>query len=250
MCGRYRLSADLDSLLVSFAGLLINRALLVPRYNLAPTQQAPVVVRNGTNEELRFMRWGLVPSWSKDTKDAARCINARSESVAEKPSFRSAFKHRRCLVPANAFYEWEVTPHGKQPWHIGRKDGALFCFAGLWENWTPKDAPEAEPWQTFSILTTNPNALVSRIHDRMPVILPREAFATWLNADTPSEALKPLLVPFDAECMTAWPVTTRMSSARYDKPDSMEPLTETEMKPAKPAKPPKPEKPVQQMFDL
>jgi putative SOS response-associated peptidase YedK len=242
MCGRYRLSKDLEALLELFTSLLTTRAHITPRFNIAPTQQAPVVVRFDAGEELRMMSWGLVPSWAKDTKGAAGLINARSETAADKPSFRAAFKRKRCLVPANGFYEWEVTPDGKQPWHIGRKDGALFCFAGLWESWKPTDAKDVETLQTFTILTTEPNALVSRIHDRMPVILPREAFATWLDAETPREALQPLLVPFNAESMTAWPVTRRTSSGRYDAPDCAEPLTAPEEAPAKPPRAAKPGK--------
>ncbi len=194
MCGRYRITEEISNLLRAFDHELTPPAGFTVRWNIAPTQLAPVVLQEGHAVRLEMMRWGLVPSWSKDTKDASRCINARSETAAEKPSFRSAFRHRRCLVPAHGYYEWTGARGTKQPWHFGLKGGALMCFAGLWETWTPPEQPDAPtlpaPWHTYTILTTRPNELAARWHDRMPVILPEPEWRTWLNPEAVGKDLQ------------------------------------------------------------
>ena len=161
-----------------------------------------------------MVRWGLVPSWAKDEKMGARMINARGETVAEKPSFRSAVKSRRCLVPANGFYEWVRTPDGKQPHYIHFSDGRVFAFAGLWERWTKG---EGGPLDTCTIITTTPNDLIANLHDRMPVILPPDHFSEWLEpAPLTSAGLQDLLVPHTADGMEAYPVSTYVNKPAND----------------------------------
>jgi putative SOS response-associated peptidase YedK len=168
-----------------------------------------------------MMRWGLVPSWSKDDKDGARCINAKAETVAERPSFRAAFKARPCLVPADGFYEWApVGPAGKQPYFITTRDKAPFAFAGLWEWWRAKDAPKDAPGlETFAILTTEPNELCAPIHNRMPVILAPEDWPRWLGSP---DDRKPLLRSFPAEQMECWSVGKAVGNVRNEGPQLIE----------------------------
>lgn len=197
---------------------------LQPRFNFAPMQRG-IVVRldaEGRREPV-MMRWGLVPSWSKDESGAAKCINAKSETVAEKPSFRSAFKSRPCLVPADGFYEWAKLPEGgKQPYFITTKDGEPFAFAGLWERWRAKDGHPEVPWlETFTTLTTEPNSLCAPIHDRMPVMLAREDWALWLGTPAQRNAL---LGPFPAQRMECWQVGKAVGSVRNDQPELIEPV--------------------------
>jgi putative SOS response-associated peptidase YedK len=166
------------------------------------------------------MRWGLVPSWAKDDKGGAALINAKAETVAEKPSFRNAFKSRPCLVPADGFYEWAKLPGGtKQPYFITTKNEP-FAFAGLWERWRPKEAPnDAAPLETFTILTTEPNALCAPIHNRMPVILARDEWCAWLG--TPAQR-SVLLRPFPAERMDALPIGKAVGNVKNDGPELIE----------------------------
>lgn len=217
MCNRYRFSAETIELTHVFPELSETR--LTPRFNVAPTQQAPVVVFEGETARLETFRWGLVPSWSKDSKGGF--LNARSETAPEKPAFRAAFRHRRCLVIAHGFYEWQPLPHLKQPWHFHLKGDALMCFAGLWETWQPPDASQ-DPWRTYTILTTTSNALVAPLHDRMPVILPPSAWRPWLEQGSSRDKLAPLLAPYDATQMESWPVTPRMNSARFESPECIQ----------------------------
>ena len=177
-----------------------------PRFNIAPTQMSFVVRLNKEGaRELAEMKWGLVPSWSKDAKGGFSTFNAKAETVAEKPTFRTAFKQRPCLVVADGFYEWKKLPDGsKQPYFITRADGKPFAFGGLWEWWRAKDAPEGDKGlETFTIITTPPNALCATVHDRMPLMLAKEDFAKWLGT---VEERTALLKPFPAEDMTMWPV--------------------------------------------
>jgi len=215
MCGRYTESnrtADVK------ARITFDRAQLelVPRFNIAPTQLAPVVVVLNGEVVLKPMRWGLVPFWAKDDSIGDRMINARAETVQEKPAFRAAFKRRRCLVVADSFYEWQKLPDSKlkQPMRILLQDEQPFAFAGLWETWTSPAGPELE---TFTIITGAPNDLVVRIHHRMAVILPRSAHAQWLDPqfqDPPR--LAELLKPFAAADMKMHPVSTRVNNARFE----------------------------------
>jgi putative SOS response-associated peptidase YedK len=193
MCSRYFLDADGNIIAFTFRVPANDR--IRKRFNIAPTQEAPVirVARNG-GREVAMLRWGLVPFWAKDLKVGTRMINARSAGVEDKPAFREAVKQRRCLVPASGFFEWHGEPRRKQPWAITVPGQPLFAFAGLWERWKPA---EGEPVETFTIVTTDANEQVARIHDRMPVILPMDAADTWLTA--PPDEARALLKPYAGE---------------------------------------------------
>ena len=196
---------------------------LQPRYNIAPTQDVLIVrlSAQGRREAVR-LRWGLVPSWAKDTTHAARCINARAETVDTLPTFRDAFKKRRSLVLASGFYEWrKVSAKEKQPHYITAMDGRPMAFAGLWERWTPKDG--GQPVETFAIITTAANALLSPLHDRMPAILDEAKQAIWLGEKNaaPSE-LKAMLQPYPPERMQLWPVDQRVGNVKNDDPALIE----------------------------
>lgn len=222
MCGRYSLGVGLEDL-CRFFDIPLIASLLEPRFNIAPTQGA-LVVRSkpaGGTREIALLKWGLVPSWAKDTAIGNKLINARSETVAEKPSFRDAFRKRRCLIPATGFYEWQRRKSGKQPFHIRMKGGGLFAMAGLWERWEKS----SEPLETCTILTTEPNELMAPIHDRMPVILPRESFATWLGEVSASpESLRELMKPHAAGAMEAYPVKTIVNNPRNETSDCLLPF--------------------------
>jgi putative SOS response-associated peptidase YedK len=212
MCGRYALYGPVSRLRehfeVDFDGIAF-----VPRYNLAPQHFAPVIRQHDGERQVAMLRWGLLPSWAKDSAMANRLINARSETAAEKPAFRAAFKARRCLIPADGFYEWAATPEGKQPFYFHLKSGAPLALAGLWEHWT---APAGEALSTYTILTTSANELLSAVHERMPVILPPETWGLWLNhARTPAQ-VRPLLLPYPAGAMSARAVARRVGNVRND----------------------------------
>jgi putative SOS response-associated peptidase YedK len=213
MCGRYTLTCP-DKIAERFAVQVEIDALLA-RYNVAPTQQVPAIL-DESPRELTLARWGLVPSWAKDEKVGLSLINARCETVADKPAFRGAYQKRRCLVPADGFYEWQKTGIGKVPHRFTLKNDALFAFAGLWEMWIQ---PDGRPMRTVSLMTTSANAVVESVHDRMPVILARDKEAAWLDRATPPAALANMLVPYPADQMKAVPVSTAVSNARHDEPD-------------------------------
>jgi putative SOS response-associated peptidase YedK len=185
MCGRYTLAESPRKLAKRFD---VPETPDLPfdgqRYNIAPTQQVPIVRQKDKKLEMVLAKWGLIPSWAKDMKIGNQLINARADTVATKPSFRSAFKSRRCLIPADGFYEWRKTEDGKQPFHIRMKDKEPFAFAGLWERWRPE---EGEPVESCTIITTDANELMGPIHNRMPVILAPEDYATWLRTDQTTE---------------------------------------------------------------
>jgi putative SOS response-associated peptidase YedK len=224
MCGRYSITTPAEAMrrLFGFASPLPNWP---ARYNVAPTQSVPIVrlaraaAGASSERELVLARWGLVPPWAKDMKIGARLINARGEGIAKTPSFRAAFRARRCLVPADGFYEWQKTPHGKQPYRIGLKGGSppalpLFAFAGLWERW--EMAADGVPIESCTIVTTDANALLRPIHERMPVILAPEAYATWLDPAAPAEDALELLRAYPADEMVAYPVSPRVNNVRND----------------------------------
>jgi putative SOS response-associated peptidase YedK len=222
MCGRFTLSAQ--PALIAEAFGLSEVPPLAPRYNIAPTQRAAVIRQpsGGGAPRLEELRWGLVPAWADDPSIGNRLINARSETVAEKPSFRSAFRHRRCLVPADGFYEWAKTSGGRQPWHFHRPDHGPFGLAGLWERW---QAPGSEPLETFTILTTAANPVVARVHERMPVILPPEAYEEWLDPELDQPAhLARWLAPAPEELLVATAVSQRVNSSSVDDPDCLAPV--------------------------
>jgi putative SOS response-associated peptidase YedK len=216
MCGRFALIVD-ASLLADVFDVDPPRE-LKPRFNIAPTQTIPIVrAGKATPRECAMVRWGLVPSWAKDEKMGARMINARGETVAEKPSFRSAVKSRRCLIPADGFYEWVRTGDGKQPHFVHFSDGRVFAFAGLWERW---DKGEGEPLETCTIITTTPNDLLADLHDRMPVILPADHFTEWLETQPLApDRLQDLLVPHPPEGMEAFAVSTYVNKPANDGPE-------------------------------
>lgn len=185
-----------------------------PRYNIAPTQPVATVRQAGATRMLAMMRWGLVPSWASDISIGGQLINGRSETVLEKPAFRESFRARRCLIPADGFYEWKKAGKEKQPFHFGMKDGSLFAFAGVWDRWK---SPGGAWLESCSILTTAPNQLLADVHDRMPVILPARHYEAWLSAPG-SEAgrLTELLVPYDASFMKRYAVSSLVNKAQNE----------------------------------
>jgi putative SOS response-associated peptidase YedK len=212
MCGRYTLMklADLLKLipwLQAPAEILERQS----RYNVAPSQVMPIIVSANGGAQLHTAKWGFVPSWTKG-KPKLQPINAKSETVATSGMFRRAFQQRRCLVPADGFYEWQGAKPPKQPYFIRMRDGSAFAFAGLWERSHP-DGPEA--LETFTILTTTPNELMKPIHDRMPVIIPLDRYRQWLGGEQPQELLK----PYDADAMEAFPISTRVNNVRNEGPE-------------------------------
>ena len=211
MCGRYELHTQPAALALAFGVPFPPQ--MRPRYNIAPMQNVPIIRRSPSGErELVNVRWGLVPRWAKDPNIGNRMINARSETLAEKPSFRTALKRHRCLLPADGFYEWKQTPAGgKQPIHIGMKDQTPFAFAGLFERWL---SPAGEVLDTCTIITTQSNALLAPLHDRMPVIVAPVAFDRWL--DVANEDTAELFTPYPADAMTYYPVSLRVNSVRND----------------------------------
>jgi len=219
MCGRYVVKSPSVKLKVKFH--LDDVPLFEPRYNVAPTQLVPAVRQEDGKRRLAMLRWGLIPSWAKDAKIGYRLINARADTVATKPSFRSAFKRRRCLVPADGFYEWKRDDKVKQPFFIHRKDEEPFAFAGLWEGWeNPEDGKEV---QSCSLITTEANELMAPIHDRMPVILPASTYDRWLDADDPVNDLQSLLKPYPADEMAAYSISTYVNNPRNQGAKCIEP---------------------------
>jgi putative SOS response-associated peptidase YedK len=223
MCGRYRLSRRKQVIEDHFDSISGEED-WSPRYNVAPTQPVPIIRQHPKEprRELSLVRWGLIPSWAKDASGAAGMINARSETAPTKPAFRDALKSRRCIVPADGFYEWSRTRAGKQPYCFEVNDGELFVFAGLWERW--KD-PGGNWIRTCSILTTTPNAVTSAVHDRMPVILEPDAYDLWLDPGfNDVAAVSEMLKPYDARLMRSYPVSTRINQAVNDDADCAKPV--------------------------
>jgi len=215
MCGRYKLSRR-KQVVEEYFDATSDEPDWNPRYNVAPTQSVPVIRQHPKEpiRELSLMRWGLIPSWSRDSSGAARMINARAETAATKPAFRDALKSRRCLIPADGFYEWMRMEKTKQPYCFEINNGELFALAGLWDRW--KD-PSGNWTKTCSILTTTPNAATSAAHDRMPVILSSDDYDLWLDPGMNDvAAASELLKPYDARLMRCYPVSTRINSGAND----------------------------------
>jgi putative SOS response-associated peptidase YedK len=225
VCGRFTLRASGERLAEAFG--LSAQPSLFPRYNIAPTQAVPVIrvlrANPGTKErELVPLRWGLVPSWADDPAIGNRLINARSETVADKPSFRGAFRHRRCLIPADGFFEWRKEGKVKQPVYVQRRDGQPFAFAGLWEEWER----EGEVIESCAIITTAANDLMAEFHDRMPVILDPKDYDLWLDPQVQDpRLLEPLLRPYSSGELVAHPVSQMVNNPRNEGPGCVEPLT-------------------------
>ncbi len=215
MCGRYTLTR-IDGLEPFFE--LDERPVLEARYNIAPTQEVPVVRQSGTARRLQLMRWGLVSGG--EGSPLKQVINARRETLESRPMFREPFRRARCLIPADGFYEWAKGASGRQPHHFRVGTGELFAMAGLWRWWVD---PQGKEIQTFSVVTTDANALVAPIHDRMPVIVPKECFRLWLDPQAPTPALKEVLVPFPAERMTSVAVSRLVNNVGNDSPECLLP---------------------------
>lgn len=219
MCGRFDLHLPKE-LLEEIFGISITLDLR-PRYNISPTQEIAVIRTNPDRiRQLDLLRWGLIPPWAKDPVIGSRMINARSETVHEKPTFRSAFKHRRCVIPANGFYEWKEAEGRKKPLYVKMKDNNPMIFAGLWDNWKPEEGEEIE---SCSILTTSSNDLITPLHDRMPVILDIKDVDLWLDPHiTVPEPLKSLFKPYPSVKMEIYPVSDMVNSPKYDGPQCIE----------------------------
>jgi putative SOS response-associated peptidase YedK len=217
MCGRYRLSRTDKQIAQHFD--TPDEVEWSPRYNIAPAQRVAVVRQSPEHPIRQFslMRWDLIPFWAKDANVGYKMINARAETVAEKPAYRDSFKNRRCLIPADGFYEWKKEAKIKQPFHFGMHDDSIFGFAGIWDRWKN---PLGEIIETCSIITTTPNALLADVHDRMPVILPLEQYDLWLDPGFKStDDLKELLRPYEASLMRRYPVSTRVNLVKNDYPE-------------------------------
>jgi putative SOS response-associated peptidase YedK len=220
MCGRFSLAGSAATLLSHFN---VQESIARPeRYNLAPGQEVLTVVQPaGAARELRRMRWGLIPSWAKDAAIGDQLINARAETVATKPAFRTALRERRCLIVTDGFYEWETQGRRKQPWFIRMQDGSPFAFAGLWDRWTDREGRGSE---SCTIITTTPNTLIQRFHHRMPVILSPADYDLWLDVGIHDvDRLLRLLAPHPPEDMTAYPVGPLVNNPANDSPACQSP---------------------------
>ena len=214
MCGRFTLTTNPTD----YFGGFHFPSMFVPRFNIAPMQPLLAIPNDGRNAATFFL-WGLLPFWAKDATMAKRMINARGETLAEKPSFRGAYKYRRCLIFADGFYEWQQVRGEKIPHYIFMKSRQPFAFAGLWQDW---ESPDGSRVKTCIIITTEPNEIVSPIHKRMPVIVPPSAYGQWLDSKARSD-LQGLLVPYPAEKMDAYPVSTLVNSAENDQAECVVP---------------------------
>jgi putative SOS response-associated peptidase YedK len=222
MCGRFTLASPAETVAELFE--LDGIPTLMPRYNIAPAQPVPVVLMTPERPTRRLvkLRWGLIPSWARDASIGARMINARAESVASKPSFRAAFRRRRCLVVADGFYEWQKLQHRKQPFYVHLRNGRPFALAGLWERWEGADGGAID---SCTIITTEPNELMAPLHNRMPAILQPGDYALWLDPRTQTpEAVQPLLRPFPCQEMSAYAVSTQVNKPTMDSPTCIAPL--------------------------
>ncbi len=221
MCGRYtetKLLAEYERHMRFKSG----EQEFHPRYNIAPTQEAPVVVNEGGGNILKLMRWGLIPPWAEDESIGNRMINARAETLAQKPTFRKPFEKRRCLVLADGFYEWQKSAGAKIPHRFILQGNEPFAFAGLWERWR---RPDGTDLHSYTIITTEPNELARQVHDRMPVILAREHYEQWLDPQcTQTDRLLSLLRPYPAQAMACYPVSPLVNNPRFDDPKCIEPL--------------------------
>jgi putative SOS response-associated peptidase YedK len=227
MCGRFTSRTPASELAEWFGAEEVVAPDLGERFNVAPTDEVYAVAEAGGVRRLGTIRWGLIPFWSKDAKGGAKMINARGESLLDKPAFKRAFERKRCIVPADGFYEWERLDgtKRKQPWYIARTDGKPMAFAGLWDSWRPVRDSEEGKVRSCTIITGAPNAKVAELHDRMPVMLPAEVWDAWLDPDFDDlAALHALLVPAPAELLELVPVSTAVNTVTNDGPELVEPV--------------------------
>jgi putative SOS response-associated peptidase YedK len=212
MCGRYTITVSMEELLVRYLTNDFKMIHYAPKYNVAPMQLIPAVIHNGSMNTIGELRWGLVPSWAKDQNLGSKMINARAETLLEKVSFKRLISNRRCIIPADGFYEWKKQGSSKQPMRIIMRDGGIFSMAGLYDIWMD---PEGNKLSTCTIITTTPNSLMADIHDRMPVILHRDDEVEWLNRDNKDDsALIPLLTPYESDKMHAYPVSSAVGNVK------------------------------------
>ena len=241
MCGRFTVISAPEAMRALFR--YPEQPNFPPRYNVAPTQPIAVVRLQEAKRQFVLMRWGLLPSWVKDPKAFSLVINARGESVLDKPAFSHAMKRRRCLIPADGFYEWQATGGRKQPYYVRAKSGAPLAFAGLWETWT---GPNGEELDTVAIITTTANRTLAAIHARMPVIVPEEAFDLWLNcAEVDAETAAALIAPAPDDLLEAYEISTAVNRVANDNPKVLERLpggTEPAVTPQPEAKPARPQR--------
>ncbi|MGG3509615.1 SOS response-associated peptidase [Paenibacillus lautus] len=235
MCGRFTLTVTWEELMIRY---LIDPESVspfhIPRYNIAPTQMVTAIINDGSTNRIGQLQWGLVPSWAKDASAGAKMINARSETLEDKPAYRMPFYRKRCLIPADGFYEWQKNGNGKQPFRISLKNGEIFSMAGLYDTWI---TPNGDKLSTCTVITTEPNQLMAPIHNRMPVILRPADEALWLERQTSShthegspsllQSLKELLRPYSAEDMQAIPVSTTVNSVKNDTEDCIRSITDS-----------------------
>ncbi len=224
MCGRYTITVTMEELMLRYFAEMPAVPFHLPRYNVAPSQMAPAVVNDGRQNRLGQLKWGLIPPWAKDEQGGGKMINARAETLRDRPAYREAYRRKRCIVPADGFYEWKAVPGGgKQPFRIVLRSGSIFSMAALYETWT---APDGRKIGSFAIVTTEPNALMADIHNRMPVILRPEDEALWLDRTVQDTGrLEKLLVPYPEDEMEAYPVDKRVGSPAFDDPACLERVT-------------------------
>jgi putative SOS response-associated peptidase YedK len=214
MCGRYTVTVTLDELLLRYHTDMSAPSYYVPRYNVAPGQMVMAVIHDGERNRLGSLRWGLIPEWAKDESMGYKMINARAETLTDKPAFKNSFQRKRCLIPADSFYDWKGTGGGKQPMRIMLKSQEIFSLAGLYDTWI---SPDGSKISSCTIITTTSNELMVDIHDRMPVIVRPEDESLWLDRHiTQTDTLYPLLKPYPAEEMYAYPVSGRVGNVRND----------------------------------
>jgi len=223
MCGRFSQYNEQEEFEDRFDITDPSGVLFEPRYNIAPTQNVPIIVIKEDNRVLKLMRWGLVPFWSKDTKIGSRMINARAETITEKACFKNPLKRKRCLVPASGFYEWKKNPNRtKVPMYLHLRSGEPFAFAALWDEWKQ---PDGDKLFTFTIITTDPNELMKPIHNRMPVILPQKEESKWLDPELQdSSKLTPILIPYVSDLMEAYEVSPFVNIPGNDSPECIKPV--------------------------
>ena len=235
MCGRYSLTSAPEALRALFR--YAEQPNFPARFNIAPTQPIPIVRMVEGRREFALVRWGFLPSWVKDPNQFSLIVNARGESVCDKPAFRAAMKRRRCLIPADGFYEWQATGGRKQPFYIHARSGRPLAFAGLWETW---EGPNGETVDTAAIVTTRANALLTPLHDRMPVIIAPDAFDLWLNCgEVDARTAEALIAPAPDGLLEAWPVSTAVNRTANDNAELILPLDLSSAPPANPVEAPK-----------